>query len=169
MFLEYAKNDAVIKMAESTGEVDKYLERLESRKSVIERCIDEIKSLTSKELTTQSKLRILDLEQELSIIYLTYRICNLNEVYDAMHSELFTQLINEDNAKKESAKKKVSDTELKFIERLKNGTTGTTWSFANSNFKIKKLKNGLYNLYAGRKKVCDTVQAKTVYNTIIGD
>lgn len=74
--------------------------------------------------------------------------------------EYFKKLEEFEKKRKEENEKVLNS----FIDRLRAGASGACWSLSDRKIKtkIKKLENGLFNLYEGKAKTLENVQAKTI-------
>lgn len=105
MFLNYDKNEKVFELAKKENAEEKYLTRLQHYQKRIEELTAENKKLT-EELTAENKLEILNNEKELSIIYLTFDICNYRQLYESFSEELRKEKEEEEKTKIEELKQK---------------------------------------------------------------
>lgn len=79
----------------------------------------------------------------------------------------FEEQIELAKIEKKERQKRIQNT----LETLRNSKAGTFFSVENRihKTKIKKLANGLFNLYEGKNKILNKVQAKTICNWIFDE
>lgn len=105
MFIDYNKNEKVLELAKQEHAEEKYAARLQQYKNRIEELTAENKKL-AEELTAENKIEILENEKELSIIFLTFDICNYRQLYNSLTEELRKEKEKQDKAKIEELKQK---------------------------------------------------------------
>ena len=171
MFLNYYKNEKVIELARQQHAEENYFARLQHYKNRIEELSTENGKL-AEELSAENKLAILENEKELSIIYLTFDICNYRQLYFSIAEELKKENEVEEKQKQNKEKQLAKETKKEnfeaslFYKTLKDAKVNSVYRFFHNNKKIKKLQNGFYNLYEGNKIILKNVMLKTIYEAI---